>query len=115
MLEVRWHGRGGQGAKTAAGMVAEVAVGAGKYAQAAPEYGAEREGGGKQQVGVFQHLVGGCCLLSTTTSNNSFVTIHCKVALQGRFTELTSKCVTARRPQSFRKDTAGRCRLQRRI
>ncbi len=43
-LEIRWHGRGGQGAKTAAGMVAEVAVGAGKYAQAAPEYGAEREG-----------------------------------------------------------------------
>jgi pyruvate ferredoxin oxidoreductase gamma subunit len=43
-LEIRWHGRGGQGAKTAAGMVAEVAVAAGKYAQAAPEYGAEREG-----------------------------------------------------------------------
>jgi pyruvate ferredoxin oxidoreductase gamma subunit len=44
VLEIRWHGRGGQGAKTAAGMVAEVAVGAGKYGQAAPEYGAEREG-----------------------------------------------------------------------
>jgi len=44
LLEIRWHGRGGQGAKTAAAMVAEVAVEAGKYAQAAPEYGAEREG-----------------------------------------------------------------------
>ncbi len=44
LLEIRWHGRGGQGAKTAAAMVAEVAVDAGKYAQAAPEYGAEREG-----------------------------------------------------------------------
>ncbi len=44
VLEIRWHGRGGQGAKTAAAMVAEVAVGAGSYAQAAPEYGAEREG-----------------------------------------------------------------------
>jgi len=44
VLEIRWHGRGGQGAKTAAAMVAEVAVEAGKYAQAAPEYGAEREG-----------------------------------------------------------------------
>ncbi|MGD2174065.1 MAG: 2-oxoacid:acceptor oxidoreductase family protein [Candidatus Brocadiaceae bacterium] len=44
VLEIRWHGRGGQGAKTAAAMVAEVAVGAGRYAQAAPEYGAEREG-----------------------------------------------------------------------
>jgi len=44
VLEIRWHGRGGQGAKTAAGMVAAIAVGAGKHAQAAPEYGAEREG-----------------------------------------------------------------------
>lgn len=44
VLEIRWHGRGGQGAKTAAAMVAEVAVEAGKHAQAAPEYGAEREG-----------------------------------------------------------------------
>ncbi len=43
-IQIRWHGRGGQGAKTAAGMVAEVAVSAGKNAQAAPEYGAEREG-----------------------------------------------------------------------
>ncbi len=43
-LQIRWHGRGGQGAKTAAGMVAEVAVGAGRHAQGAPEYGAEREG-----------------------------------------------------------------------
>jgi len=44
MLQIRWHGRGGQGAKTAAGMVAEVAITAGRYAQGAPEYGAEREG-----------------------------------------------------------------------
>jgi pyruvate ferredoxin oxidoreductase gamma subunit len=44
VLQIRWHGRGGQGAKTAAAMVAEVAVEAGKFAQAAPEYGAEREG-----------------------------------------------------------------------
>jgi pyruvate ferredoxin oxidoreductase gamma subunit len=43
-LQIRWHGRGGQGAKTAAAMVAEVAIEAGKYAQGAPEYGAEREG-----------------------------------------------------------------------
>ena len=44
ILEIRWHGRGGQGAKTAAGMVAQVAVGSGKYGQGCPEYGAEREG-----------------------------------------------------------------------
>ncbi len=39
-----WHGRGGQGAKTAATMVAEIAMLEGKYAQGFPEYGPERMG-----------------------------------------------------------------------
>ncbi|HHV93776.1 MAG TPA: pyruvate synthase [Firmicutes bacterium] len=44
MLEIRWHGRGGQGAKTAALLLAEAAAAAGKYVQAFPEYGPERMG-----------------------------------------------------------------------
>ena len=44
MLEVRWHGRGGQGAKTAAQFLAEAALDLGKYIQAFPEYGPERAG-----------------------------------------------------------------------
>jgi pyruvate ferredoxin oxidoreductase gamma subunit len=44
MLEIRWHGRGGQGAKTAAQLVAEVAMGEGKCGQSFPEYGPERMG-----------------------------------------------------------------------
>ena len=44
MTEIRWHGRGGQGAVTAAKMVAEVALGQQKYFQAFPEYGPERSG-----------------------------------------------------------------------
>ena len=44
MLEVRWHGRGGQGAKTAAQFLAEAALELGKYIQAFPEYGPERAG-----------------------------------------------------------------------
>jgi len=44
LLEVRWHGRGGQGAKTAALLLAEAASDAGKYIQAFPEYGPERMG-----------------------------------------------------------------------
>ena len=44
MLEVRWHGRGGQGAKTAAQFLAEAALDSGKYIQAFPEYGPERAG-----------------------------------------------------------------------
>ena len=43
-LEIRWHGRGGQGAKTAALLLAEVAFKTGKYAQGFPEYGPERMG-----------------------------------------------------------------------
>lgn len=44
MLEIRWHGRGGQGAKTAAMLLAEAAMDAGKFIQAFPEYGPERAG-----------------------------------------------------------------------
>lgn len=44
MIEVRWHGRGGQGAKTAALLLADAALGDGKYVQAFPEYGPERMG-----------------------------------------------------------------------
>ena len=44
LTEIRWHGRGGQGAVTAAKMVAELALGQRKYFQAFPEYGPERSG-----------------------------------------------------------------------
>lgn len=44
MFEIRWHGRGGQGAVTAARLLAEAAVAAGYYAQAFPEFGPERRG-----------------------------------------------------------------------
>ena len=44
LTEIRWHGRGGQGAVTAAKMVAELALGQGRYFQAFPEYGPERSG-----------------------------------------------------------------------
>jgi len=44
LVEVRWHGRGGQGAKTAALLLAEAAISEGKYGQAFPEYGPERTG-----------------------------------------------------------------------
>jgi len=44
MTEIRWHARGGQGAVTAAKMVAELALGQGKHFQAFPEYGPERSG-----------------------------------------------------------------------
>ncbi|MFN3966448.1 MAG: 2-oxoacid:acceptor oxidoreductase family protein [Endomicrobiia bacterium] len=44
ILEIRFHGRGGQGAKTAGDLLAQVALELGKYIQAFPEYGPERAG-----------------------------------------------------------------------
>jgi pyruvate ferredoxin oxidoreductase gamma subunit len=43
-IEIRWHGRGGQGAKTAAQIVAQAALEEGKCSQGFPEYGPERMG-----------------------------------------------------------------------
>jgi len=44
MLEIRWHGRGGQGAVTSVEMLALTAIGEGKYAQGFPSFGPERRG-----------------------------------------------------------------------
>lgn len=43
-VEIRWHGRGGQGAKTASLLLADAAFNTGKYVQGFPEYGPERMG-----------------------------------------------------------------------
>jgi pyruvate ferredoxin oxidoreductase gamma subunit len=44
VVEIRWHGRGGQGAKTASLLLADAAFSTGKYIQGFPEYGPERMG-----------------------------------------------------------------------
>src|SRR5574344_952441 len=44
MIEIRWHGRGGQGAKTASLLLADIAFNTGKFIQGFPEYGPERMG-----------------------------------------------------------------------
>ena len=44
LVEVRWHGRGGQGAVTSAELVAQAAINEGHYAQAFPSFGPERRG-----------------------------------------------------------------------
>jgi len=64
MVEVRWHGRGGQGAKTAALLFGEAALATGKYIQAFPEYGPERMGAPVQS---FDRL------------SDKPITIHCAV------------------------------------
>jgi pyruvate ferredoxin oxidoreductase gamma subunit len=64
MTEIRWHGRGGQGAKTAALLVADAALATGKQVQAFPEYGPERMGA---PVKSFNRI------------SDEPITIHCAV------------------------------------
>ena len=44
LLEIRWHGRGGQGAVTSTELLAQAAISEGKFAQAFPSFGPERRG-----------------------------------------------------------------------
>jgi 2-oxoacid:acceptor oxidoreductase gamma subunit (pyruvate/2-ketoisovalerate family)/2-oxoacid:acceptor oxidoreductase delta subunit (pyruvate/2-ketoisovalerate family) len=44
IIEIRWHGRGGQGVVTCAELIAKAAIAEGKYAQSAPSFGPERRG-----------------------------------------------------------------------
>ena len=63
-FEIRYHGRGGQGAKTVALLFAEAALSTGKYVQAFPEYGPERMGAPVQS---FNRL------------SDEPITLHCAV------------------------------------
>ena len=44
IVEIRWHGRGGQGTVTAAKVLADACLSGGRHVQAFPEYGPERAG-----------------------------------------------------------------------
>lgn len=63
-IEIRWHGRGGQGAKTAALLLADAAFQTGQYVQGFPEYGPERMGApitaynriGKEPIRVHSNI-----------------------------------------------------------
>jgi len=65
MTEIRWHGRGGQGAKTAALLLAEAASEAGLHVQGFPEYGPERMGA---PVLAFNRI------------SDESITLHCHVS-----------------------------------
>ncbi len=72
MLEIRWHGRGGQGAKTAALLLGEAAMQAGKYVQAFPEYGPERMGAPVQS---FDRISGEPITLHCSVTNPEVVVV----------------------------------------
>lgn len=64
MKEIRWHGRGGQGAKTVSELLAMALMDAGFFVQAFPEYGPERSGAPIQAY---------------TRSSDKRIRIHCSV------------------------------------
>jgi pyruvate ferredoxin oxidoreductase gamma subunit len=64
VIEIRWHGRGGQGTVTAAKALAEAALVSGKYIQAFPDYGPERMGA---PIRVYNRI------------SPDEITIHCPV------------------------------------
>ncbi len=63
-VEIRWHGRGGQGTVTAAKALAEAAIVGDKHIQAFPEYGPERMGA---PIRVYNRI------------SSEPITIHCPV------------------------------------
>jgi len=72
LIEIRWHGRGGQGAKTAALLLADAALAQGKYIQAFPEYGPERMGA---PVASFDRLASKPILLHSGVTNPDIVLV----------------------------------------
>lgn len=65
LIEIRWHGRGGQGVVTAGKLLAEMAMSSGRYFQAFPDYGPERMGA---PIRAFTRL------------SNRPITIHSQIA-----------------------------------
>ncbi|OGW83561.1 MAG: pyruvate synthase [Omnitrophica bacterium RIFCSPLOWO2_01_FULL_45_10] len=72
LVEIRWHGRGGQGAKTAALLFADAALNSGKYVQAFPEYGPERTGA---PVASFDRLSTKPIMLHSGVTNPDVVVV----------------------------------------
>ena len=72
LTEIRWHGRGGQGAKTAALLFADAALAQGLYIQAFPEYGPERMGA---PVAAFNRISSKPILLHSGVNNPDIVIV----------------------------------------
>lgn len=71
-LEIRWHGRGGQGAKTAALLLADVAFKTGAYVQGFPEYGPERMGA---LITAFNRISRDCIRVHSNIYEPDFVVV----------------------------------------
>ena len=72
MTEIRWHGRGGQGAKTACLLLADAAFASGKYVQGFPEYGPERMGA---PITAYNRISDQPCTIHSNIDNPDYVVV----------------------------------------
>ena len=72
IVEIRWHGRGGQGAKTACLLLADVAFSSGKHVQGFPEYGPERMGA---PITAYNRISSERCSVHSNIYNPDYVIV----------------------------------------
>lgn len=72
LIEFRWHGRGGQGAKTACLLLADAAFCSGKYVQGFPEYGPERMGA---PITAYNRISDVLCSVHCNIENPDYVVV----------------------------------------
>ncbi len=72
MTEIRWHGRGGQGAKTACLLLADAAFASGKHVQGFPEYGPERMGA---PITAYNRISDLPCTIHSNIYNPNYVVV----------------------------------------
>jgi pyruvate ferredoxin oxidoreductase gamma subunit len=72
LVEFRWHGRGGQGAKTACLLLADAAFTAGKFVQGFPEYGPERMGA---PITAYNRISDTRCSVHCNIDNPNYVVV----------------------------------------
>ncbi|MCQ2443491.1 MAG: 2-oxoacid:acceptor oxidoreductase family protein [Oscillospiraceae bacterium] len=80
MTEIRWHGRGGQGAKTACLLLADAAFTAGKFVQGFPEYGPERMGA---PITAYNRISEERCNIHSNIYNPDYVVVVDETLLHG--------------------------------
>ena len=81
MTEIRWHGRGGQGAKTACLLLADAAFASGKYVQGFPEYGPERMGA---PITAYNRISNDCCTIHSNIYNPDYVVVVDETLLESQ-------------------------------
>ena len=105
ITEIRWHGRGGQGAKTACLLLADVAFTAGKYVQGFPEYGPERMGA---PITAYNRISDERCTVHSNIYTPDFVVVVDESLLEavdvtaGLKEEGAIVINSAKEPESFR-------------